>query len=108
MEDPAQGLEQILRRALSLLVEDIGLATILASPTFECPETLELRAQLSRYVTTILERARQGEILRTDIDADDIRRLISGTHHALKAGPGRPDQVERFLRILLDGLRPER
>jgi AcrR family transcriptional regulator len=102
--DPAKGLERLLHCALQCQLDDIGLATILSEPDFECPETLVLGAELGRSVTTILDRARTCGAIRTDIDSDDIRRLIGGVHHALRAGASQGAHLDRYLQVLLKGL----
>jgi len=103
--DPAAGLQQMLRCTLQCQLDDVALATILAAPTFECPETLALGVELGRSVTTILDRSRTCGLIRPDIDADDLRRLVSGVHHALRAGPFGPALFDRYLQVLVRGLR---
>ena len=104
--DPAAGLQRTLRCALRCQLDDLALAEILATPTFECIDTLELGEHLVRAVSDLLARARDAGVLREDVTPDDFRRLMSGIHHALRAGPDPEARVEPYLRVLLNGLRP--
>jgi AcrR family transcriptional regulator len=107
-EDPdrAAGLERMLRCALRCQLDYIGLATVLATPDFECPETLALGEELVRSVTQVLDQARRAGVIRADVEADDIRRLLTGTYQAVRAGPDPSLHTEPYLQVLLRGLRP--
>jgi AcrR family transcriptional regulator len=104
--EPAEGLRRLLRRALQLLVENPGLAAVLASPQFECIETLDLGAELGAAVGSILTRARLAGDIRPDVTEDDIRRLMVGLRLALVSGPAWRKRLEVYLDVFLSGLRP--
>jgi len=104
--DPAVGLERALRATLECQLADLGLAAVLAAPQFECVETLDLGAALLESVTLLLDRARHAQLIRPGIHADDIRRLLCGVVYAIRCGPDGPDVADRYLQVLLDGLRP--
>lgn len=104
--DPAAGFTRLLRFSLRCQLDDIGLATILASPEFECPQTMRLGAELMGFVTRLLDRARQAGVIRPDISADDIRRLMCGVEHAVRTGGDDPGDADRYLQVLIAGLRP--
>jgi AcrR family transcriptional regulator len=103
--DPAKALERLLHRALHLLVNDPGLAAVLAAPQFECAETLHLGFELGALVSTVLDRARRARVIRSDVTADDIRRLMCGGQQAMQIEPESDDKLELYLQILLAGLR---
>ncbi|MFI5916424.1 TetR/AcrR family transcriptional regulator [Dactylosporangium sp. NPDC051541] len=104
--DPAVGFTALLRNGLRLLRDDPTLAAVLSSTEPPClATTTDLNAQLGGAVQTILERARAEGVIRPDVTADDIRRLICGVQHAVAAGQG-DDAADRYLDILLAGLRP--
>jgi AcrR family transcriptional regulator len=103
--DPAKALERLLRGALRLLVNDPGLAAVLAAPQFEGAETLHLGFELGTLVSTVLDRARRARVIRSDVTADDIRRLTCGVQQAVQIEPEADDKLELYLQILLAGLR---
>ena len=102
--DAAAGLTALLSKALRLLLDDPTLAAVLASTTPACAETMDLSLELRDSITRLLERSRAEGVIRADVTADDIRRLICGVQHAVRIGS--PDDVDRYLAILLKGLRP--
>jgi AcrR family transcriptional regulator len=104
-DDPAAGLERLLRHALRRQLTDLGLATVLASGDFECPATLRLGADLARSMGELLDKARAAGVVRPDIHADDLRRLMCGVEHAVRSGADDGDRAERYLAVLLAGLR---
>ena len=104
--DPARALEGLLRFAVRLLATDPGCAALLACPTFECPETLQMGSALGEAISQVLDRARQAGLMRADITADDLRRLMSGLDQALKSGSDDGSKVDTYLSVLMLGLRP--
>ncbi|QTE28942.1 TetR/AcrR family transcriptional regulator [Pengzhenrongella sicca] len=104
--DPGIALRRVLQAAFHALLADPALATVLASPRFEYPETTKLGAALAATVTDLLTKARATRQVRPDVSADDLRRLLSGVHHAVRAGEASPELADRYLHVLLDGLAP--
>lgn len=104
--DPGVALWRVLRAALHAQLTDPALAAVLASPRFEYPETTELGAALAAAVTELLTRARATGQIRADLSADDLRRLLSGVHHAVRAGETTPELADRYLRVLFAGITP--
>jgi AcrR family transcriptional regulator len=100
--DAAQALRRLLRSALELLRDDRGFAAVLASPSYECPETLDLGIELGAAMAPVLDRARRAHLIRADVGPDDLRRLICGVHHALSAGTG--EKLDLYLDVLMNGL----
>jgi AcrR family transcriptional regulator len=103
--DPAVGLERLLRRALELLVRDRSFAAVLSTPGCEGVAILKLAAQLGGSIATVLERARNANLIRQDIGPEDLRRLICGIEHAVRAGSDGEAMVDLYLDVLLQGLR---
>ena len=62
-------------------------------------------AELQRVMGILLERAQRAEVVRTDIDVDDLMALVTGVLIALHRGARQPKLPERSLAVLLDGLR---
>jgi AcrR family transcriptional regulator len=103
--DPATALEMLMRRAVQLLIDDPAFAAVLATPTCVCEATMRRGAELGSSITIVLERARKSGLVRRDITADDLRRLICGLEHALRAGPRDDTKLDVYLGVLLTGLR---
>ncbi len=109
-EDPTVGLERLLRAALTYQLGDAGLAAVSRSSENACAETSELKRATAAATNRLLENAREAEVIRPDIDADDLRRLLCGFEVAVRLGVGDPAknqaEIERYTAILLSGLRP--
>jgi len=67
-----------------------------------------LRGALHAAITELVVRAQAAGALRADIGPADVAMLFSGVAHATSTlGALEPTLRERYVRILLDGLRPE-
>ncbi len=103
--DPAVGLERLLRAALSAMAADSVLAEVLSTATPVCAETIGLSRELGVSLERLLDRARCAGLMRPDVGADDLRRLLVGAHSAAQAGSDPEAARERYLAVLLAGLR---
>jgi AcrR family transcriptional regulator len=66
------------------------------------------REKVIRAVSELVARAQAAGAIRTDIGPGDVSMLFSGVAHATAiAGELQPMLRERFVRIILDGLRPQ-
>ena len=66
------------------------------------------REKVLRAVSDLVSRAQAAGAIRTDIGPGDVSMLFSGVAHATAiAGELQPMLRERFVRIILDGLRPQ-
>ena len=106
--DPARGLQALLRSTLGLISTDAGFAAVLESADHAGGSTAAMKADLDQAVTRLLDRAGEAGVIRRDVDADDIRRLLCGVEHAVRSGGNDPRQAELYLDVLLGGLRPRR
>ena len=78
------------------------MANELELPTSAQP----LREQLSRALTELV-RAQASGAIRNDIGPADVSLLFAGIAHATAlAGELQPVLRERYVRIILDGMRP--
>jgi AcrR family transcriptional regulator len=102
--DPAAAFEELLRGAQVCLLEDPALAIVLMAPAFTCADVLRLGSEFFESVAVVLERARGAGVLREDVTGDDLRRLMNGLQQAVRTGTS--EAAERYLQILLRGLRP--
>jgi AcrR family transcriptional regulator len=119
--------ESLLERALAALEQpDAGIAFeqfFVALPEFhvrhralgeqvakelELPTSAQpLREQLVRALSDLVARAQASGDIRADIGPADISLLFAGIAHATAlVGELQPALRERYVRIILDGLRP--
>jgi AcrR family transcriptional regulator len=69
--------------------------------------TVPVREELRGLITQLVNRAQDAGALRTDIGPADVSLLFSAVAHATSvAGDVQPVLRERYVRIILDGLRP--
>ncbi len=104
--DIARGLRNLLRAALRCQLADPALAAVLAAPECQCAETLALGRELGMLSMRVLDRARAAGVVRADVVADDVRRLTCGLQHAVRSGDDDGTAIDRYLEIVLRGLRP--
>ncbi len=102
--DAAVAFEDVMRRAQQLQLGDPALALVLASPEFTCDDVMRLGADLIESMVRIVRAARRAGMLRKGVDGHDLRRLMTGLYQSSRGTP--PETAERYLQILLDGLRP--
>ena len=100
------GIEGLFRLALQRLLTDPSLAAVLANPTFECAETVALSQELSGAFVQLLDQAKKAGTIRPDVTGDDLRRLMCGLQYAVRSGNDDNKAAERYLDILMKGLRP--
>jgi AcrR family transcriptional regulator len=69
---------------------------------------MPVRDKLMNAMTALVTRAQDVGAIRTDIGPADVSMLFSGIAHATAVvGDLQPMLHERYVRIILDGLRPE-
>jgi AcrR family transcriptional regulator len=56
---------------------------------------------------SLLARAQQAGVARTDVNSVDLIRLVHGVSMVTEHAPGDPGQADRMLTLILDGLRPQ-
>jgi AcrR family transcriptional regulator len=102
--DPGAGVSALLQAGLRIQLSDPALAEVLATADTVGDKTQDLRRELAAAIDTLLHRARIEGTIRPDLTADDLRRLLCGLQHAVRIGP--IDDADRYLDMLLNGLRP--
>jgi AcrR family transcriptional regulator len=105
-DEPRAGLQRFLRALLDLMLADIGLAEVLNAARDAHPQTTQLKAGFLAATERLLARAHRSGVVRAEVQADDIRRLMCGLEHAVRIGGNPKVFADRYLTILLDGLRP--
>jgi AcrR family transcriptional regulator len=102
--DPLSGVHRMLRHGLRCLLDDRALVAILDSPTFDGPDFVALGAELGGAAMGLLSRAQQAGLVRADLTADDLRRILVGIYHAVRSGQDEEVAADRYLEIAVNGL----
>lgn len=108
-EDPWEGLEIFLRESSALHVADRGLRDAVLSPERGRERAARARERVAPLAARLLERAREDGRLRADLDAFDVPmlQLMLGAVADFTRDVA-PGLWQRFLGILLDGMRATR
>jgi AcrR family transcriptional regulator len=99
VEDPAAAFEQFLFGVADLQVRDRGFFEAIHSRLIDEPELMQCKMSISGIADQVLARAQAAGAVRADVGADDLGFLVS-------SAASRDGHHQRYLRILLDGLRP--
>ncbi|MCP3138633.1 TetR/AcrR family transcriptional regulator [Pyxidicoccus xibeiensis] len=105
-DNARQGIQRFLHALLDLMLADVGLAEVLNAPQDASPLTSKLKVELGAATRRLLARAHRSGVVRPEVGPDDVRRLMCGVAHAVSIGADSRGSAERYLTILLDGLRP--
>lgn len=108
LPDPEDAFHGVVTAAFHGMVEDTALGDLLTDGGFSCADTVALAGDLVDEVRALLERASAAGLVRADVGPDDLRRLICGVRTAATAGGVPVPDPERYVDILLAGLRPLR
>jgi len=65
----------------------------------------ESKAELNALVEQLIERAQESGAVRADVGAEDVSLLVGSAIQATRQSPD-PDAWQRYLAVVLDGLRP--
>jgi AcrR family transcriptional regulator len=104
-QDPWEGFRGFVRFSAELQVEDRGLCEVMGSR----PDIMGAAAQaagLDQLCREMVERAQQAGELRPDVEWEDVPMIACGLGRIVSANTGpAAGRWERFLGIVLDGLR---
>ena len=101
--DPALAFSDYLRSALTLLLEFDGLQSVMLSTENESDEMRAAKHEIFATFEGVLDRAKAVGAARSDLTLDQVSHLACGIEYAVRLGS--PDDRERFLDVLLAGLR---
>jgi AcrR family transcriptional regulator len=105
--DPGRAFEQFVLGLSEFQVRHRALADQMANDDM-LASAASPKEKVMRAVAALVARAQSEGAIRADIGAGDVSMLFSGVAHATSiAGELQPMLRERFVRIILDGLRPE-
>jgi AcrR family transcriptional regulator len=103
--DPAHAFEQFVTGLPAFQARHRALADQMANEN-QSESAAGPREKLLRAVSELVARAQAAGAIRDDIGPGDVSMLFSGVAHAVSvAGELQPVLRERFVRIILDGLR---
>jgi AcrR family transcriptional regulator len=105
-DDVWTGVEVLLRALLLQQVADPAFAEVISTGSDQdaTANTTVHREELRASARAVLERARQAGHLRPGLTDDDLHHLVCGTAFALRIGDEPTHRVDRYLRVLLDGV----
>jgi AcrR family transcriptional regulator len=107
--DPAAGLERFITVMVERSVADKGVMEATKDRCMMRDELQPMRSEVISVMTALVKRAQKAGAVRDDLTGQDLGILI----HSVAASaempfPGvRPDIWKRYLRVMLDGLRPD-
>ncbi len=105
--DPGAAFEQFFVALPEFQARHRALGEQMANE-LELPSSAQpLREQLTAALTELVTRAQASGAIRADIGPADVSMLFAGIAHATAiAGELQPVLRERYVRIVLDGMRP--
>jgi AcrR family transcriptional regulator len=105
--DPLRGLDRLVRAAVAVETGNAGFAEVLGAPGAAEEATAARKAELAASAERVLARARAAGVVRPDLDAGDVQRLVCGVGYAARLGDGDPgERAERYTDLLIAGMRP--
>lgn len=107
-DDPDTALRRFVESALTLHLADGGLEAVLTDLARADPEVdsecTVARAKVFDGYDAVLRRAQRAGVVRADLSAAQLQRLVCGIEHAVRLGS--PADRSMLLDILLAGIRP--
>ena len=101
---PGEAFAGWLHALSAYLVTKRGLAGALIAARGKDSDMISSCSQVIRATATrLLVRAQEAGVVRPDLDAADVMMLVHGVVAATERAP---DQADRLLSLMLDGLRP--
>ena len=108
--DPWEGFVRMLRFGSELSTSDDGIYEAIVAQEFARKRMLEMRDEMLAAVAALLRRAQNAGVVRDDITPEDVPFLFGAAgqaiHHRKSEVLGMPDLWQRYLGVILDGLRP--
>jgi AcrR family transcriptional regulator len=102
--DPWAGVEGLFRHLADHLVHDRAFSELIGAQPALRASTTAIKQAMGPLVQQILTRAQAAGQLRADVVVADVPLLLAG----LSAGQGTPASRERYLDIVLSGLRTDK
>jgi AcrR family transcriptional regulator len=107
--DPAAALEHLMQDLVKQFSRDRGFFEAAGERCMSDPKFAALREHGLEAVGRLLKRAQDAGAVRRDLSPSDISFLAGSAMYAMEVSkPGlRDDLWKRYLRVILDGMKPE-
>lgn len=106
-DDPGAAFRAFMETAVVRLAGDRGFCEAAGSQLYAVPCLHGLHLELIGHVRTLVRRAQESGDLRRDLVAEDVPVLVRAIAEASAiAERARPGAWQRYLDLVLDGLRP--
>ena len=107
--DPASALERFMQDLVKQFSRDKGFFEAAGERCMNDPKFQSQRERGMESVGRLLRRAQAAGAVRTDLSPADISFLAGSAMYAMEVSkPGlRDDLWKRYLRVILDGMKPE-
>lgn len=106
-ESPADALADWMRALAKFSSTKRSMTTALLATFGTDSELLSSCAkEIKGAAESLLARAQQAGVVRTDVDPKDLIRLVHAVNIATERTPD-PGQADRMLALILDGMRPQ-
>ena len=107
--DPAASLERFMQDLVKQFSRDKGFFEAAGERCMNDPRFQPLRERAETAVGRLLKRAQDAGAVRRDLSPSDISFLAGSAMYAMEVSkPGlRDDLWKRYLRVILDGMKPE-
>jgi AcrR family transcriptional regulator len=103
---PDEALSAYLKVLMEYIKRKRGMGAAVKSMLgAESPDVAWCRESLHGSINDLLERGQKANLIRPDVDSADVIRLVHGVGTASELVP---DEADRLLGFVLDGLRPPR
>jgi AcrR family transcriptional regulator len=103
--DPWHAFSGFMRRSAQLQARDRALAEVMAVQPGVMRDAARNREDLHAAVAQLVSRAQAAGTMRPDVVPADVPMLMCGIGRATRAGGATEMSWERYLAIVLDGLR---
>lgn len=105
LRDPFEAVSVLFRKVVHLELEDRAIAQLMTLPA-GAPAAVRARLEaLERRCDGVVNRARKAGVLRGGLQASDFRRLVCGLEWAARAGDAPRRAADRYVSLVLEGLR---
>jgi len=107
-DSPGEALATWLRAMVAFSSTKQSLTSALLATLGKESDLLSSCSKVIRdSADALLGRAQQAGVVREDVDAKDVIRLVHAVNIATQRAPTDPEQTGRLLGLILDGLRPQ-
>jgi AcrR family transcriptional regulator len=103
--DPWQGFATMLSEVCRAMAADRGLRQVVLSSGHGLDRVACARDRIAPLVSRLVDRAQAAGVLRPGVTASDVPLVLHMVCTTADCGPGANDLWERYLQVLLDGLR---